>query len=131
MDSGVDSGADSAWNFEISVWDESCLKELTSKTNENPTSSSKTTKKTHDSMFSFVANLPVDFLKASTTSTTSDGSGMSGWNDVTNSKTLFIDPNDMDLLVDDFIDSEDEVGIRIRKRLFCHLNPGLLAVAAA
>lgn len=129
LDSGVDSGADSAWNFEISVWDESCLKELNNNNNStannsksNSTASQSVKSSKTNSMFSFVANLPADFLKA-TPKSDSSGTG-SGWNDFGNSKTLFFDPNDMDLLADEFIDSEDEVEFQsnsnYNNRIFLH-----------
>lgn len=114
---GVDSGVDSAWNFEISVWDESCLKEINNPSQSADSKTASTTNaaklKMPNTMFSFVANLPVDFLKTNKpSSSAAAGETPTGWNDLSNSKTLFIDPNDLDLLADEFIDSDEEVSLR-------------------
>ncbi|RNA31321.1 endoribonuclease Dicer [Brachionus plicatilis] len=77
-----ESEIDPKWNFEIGEWNANCLNELHS-TNKN---------------------LDLQFLDFK--SHGMDGAAPSGWNDE-NFKTLFIDPNEMNFLVDD-IDSEFE-----------------------
>lgn len=86
--SGEDE-VDPKWNFEISTWDDSCLKELNAKLNPKT------------SLFSGMVNLNNPFGSGPTTD-------HSGWNDTTNCKTLFIDPNDMDLFGVDFLDDIDD-----------------------
>lgn len=94
-----DNENDPNWNFEISEWDDSCLKELSTtsiKQRPHPTSN----------MFHFQSNYA---------SETVPGSEWNRWNDLSTSKTLFIDPNDMDdLFGDEFVDTDDEEVCQIK-----------------
>jgi hypothetical protein len=106
-----ESQSDSGWSFEISVWDESCLKELQSNSAANKANSkqSKSASKP-PSMFNFASKIPVDFLSNMNSSNTNgSGSNGSGWNDTSNSKTLFFDLNEMDLFDDEFYDEDEEI----------------------
>ena len=89
----AESGCDPKWNFEISEWDETCLKE------------------------SGAANFTNKLLEtlSSNQERPASSKGGTGWlideeigGSSSNPKTLFIDPNDMDFFADDFVDSDEE-----------------------
>jgi dsRNA-specific ribonuclease len=85
----AESVVDPSWNFEISEWDDSCLKAV-----------KKTAAEKNKSKLDKILELPK--LPAKTSVSTS------AWLDDENAnpKTLFIDPNDMDFFGDDFVESD-------------------------
>lgn len=106
-----ESQSDSGWSFEISVWDESCLKELQSNSTANKANSKQPKSASKPpSMFNFASKIPVDFLSnINNPNTNGSSSNGSGWNDTSNSKTLFFDLNEMDLFDDEFYDEDEEI----------------------
>ena len=90
----AESVVDPSWNFEISEWDDSCLKAV-----------KKTAAEKNKSKLDKILELPK--LPGKTSVSTS------AWFDDENAnpKTLFIDPNDMDFFGDDFVESDldDEI----------------------
>jgi hypothetical protein len=101
---------DSSWNFEISTWDESCLKEVGNPLNANG-SKAATAAGGAGGLF-FINNETNNLLK----SKLDKDIVASGWLDdeeesSTKPKTLFIDTNDMDFFGDEFMDdfSDEEL----------------------
>lgn len=90
-----DVRVDPKWNFEISEWDDTCLKEV------NVPSTNTFTNKIFETLNLNSAN--------------SNSKNTNGWvideeinGSANNPKTLFIDPNDMDFFGDGYIDTDEE-----------------------
>jgi dsRNA-specific ribonuclease len=92
----------SDWNFEISTWDETCMNETKQTNNKKNLLDEKNAKKIFEN---------VTMCSYPTTNSSSNSETVSGWLDenfLSNNKTLFIDPNDMDLFGEDLIDEMDQ-----------------------
>jgi hypothetical protein len=89
-----DSNLDPQWNFEISEWDETCLKEASAAQSTNFT----------NKIFEHLNQ------EKSNVNTNNTNKCSKDWliDDMGNPKTLFIDPNDMDFFGDDFDDTDLE-----------------------